>query len=107
LAAAAWRRRSARWGRELAGAAAAAWRWRGGGGSLAVAAWWQQLGGCSNYLANNNKTMWLYATNAAKELKNEEMLIHTSKHNNVPKQGLIVHTTQTDSPRKMISHALA
>ena len=38
----------------------------------------------TNYLANNNKTMWLYATNAAKELKNEEMLIHTSKHNNVP-----------------------
>ncbi len=34
-------------------------------------------------LANNNKTMWFYATNAAKELKNEEMLIHTSKHNNV------------------------
>jgi len=38
----------------------------------------------TNYLANNKKTMWLYATNAAKELKNEEMLIHTSKHNNVP-----------------------
>jgi hypothetical protein len=37
-----------------------------------------------DYLANNNRTMWLYATNAAKELKNEEMLIHTSKHNNVP-----------------------
>ncbi len=28
--------------------------------------------------------MWLYATNADKELKNEEMLIHTSKDNNVP-----------------------
>jgi hypothetical protein len=27
--------------------------------------------------------MWLCATNAAKEL-NEEMLIHTSKHNNTP-----------------------
>jgi hypothetical protein len=28
--------------------------------------------------------MWLYATNADKELKNEEMLIHTCKDNNVP-----------------------
>jgi hypothetical protein len=32
-----------------------------------------------NYLANNNTTMRLYATNSAKELKND-----TSKHNNVP-----------------------
>jgi len=38
----------------------------------------------TDYLASNNKIMWLFATNAAKELKNEEMLIHTSKHNNVP-----------------------
>jgi hypothetical protein len=37
-----------------------------------------------DYLANNNKTMWLYDTNAAKELKNEEMLIHTSNHNSIP-----------------------
>ncbi len=37
-----------------------------------------------DYLATNNKIMWLFATNAAKELKNEEMLINTSKHNNVP-----------------------
>jgi hypothetical protein len=35
------------------------------------------------YLANNKKTMFWYATNAAKELKNKEMLIHTPKHNNV------------------------
>jgi hypothetical protein len=37
-----------------------------------------------SYLANRNRTIWLYATNAAKELKNKEMLIHTSKHNNFP-----------------------
>jgi hypothetical protein len=37
-----------------------------------------------DYLANNNRTIWLYPTNAAKELKNEEMLIYTSKHSNVP-----------------------
>jgi hypothetical protein len=32
-----------------------------------------------NYLKNNNKMMWLYARNAGKELKIQEMLIHTSK----------------------------
>ncbi len=32
-----------------------------------------------DYLKNNKKTMWLYARNAGKELKNQEMLIHTSK----------------------------
>ncbi len=30
-----------------------------------------------DYLKNNKKTMWLYARNAEKELKNQEMLIHT------------------------------
>jgi hypothetical protein len=30
-----------------------------------------------DYLKNNKKTMWLYARNAEKELKNHEMLIHT------------------------------
>jgi hypothetical protein len=34
-----------------------------------------------DYLKNNKKTMWLYARNAEKELKNQEMLIHTSKNN--------------------------
>ncbi len=37
-----------------------------------------------SYLDNNKITMWLYATNADKELKNEDMLIHTSKDNNIP-----------------------
>ncbi len=37
-----------------------------------------------DYLASNNKIMWLFATNAAKEVKNKDMLIHTSKHKNVP-----------------------
>ena len=37
----------------------------------------------TDFLANKNRIMWLCATNAAKEL-NEEMLIHTSKHNNTP-----------------------
>ncbi len=32
-----------------------------------------------DYLKNNKKTMWLYARNVEKELKNQEMLIHTSK----------------------------
>ncbi len=32
-----------------------------------------------DYLKNNKKTMWLYARNAEKEHKNQEMLIHTSK----------------------------
>ncbi len=30
-----------------------------------------------DYLKNNKKTMWLYARNAEKELKNQEMLIQT------------------------------
>jgi hypothetical protein len=30
-----------------------------------------------DYLKNNKKTMWLYAQNAEKEHKNQEMLIHT------------------------------
>jgi hypothetical protein len=30
-----------------------------------------------DYLKNNKKTMWLYARNAEKELKNQEMHIHT------------------------------
>jgi hypothetical protein len=30
-----------------------------------------------DYLKNNKKTMWLYARNARKELKKQEMLIHT------------------------------
>jgi hypothetical protein len=37
-----------------------------------------------SYLENNNKTMWLFAKNADKDLKNQEMLIHTSKHKNNP-----------------------
>jgi hypothetical protein len=37
-----------------------------------------------DYLKNNKKTMWLYARNAEKELKNQEMLIHTSKKNSRP-----------------------
>ena len=35
-------------------------------------------------LENDEKTMWLFAKNADKELKNEDMLIHTSKHKNNP-----------------------
>jgi hypothetical protein len=38
----------------------------------------------TRYLESNKRTMSLYATNADKELKNKEMLIHTSKDNNVP-----------------------
>jgi hypothetical protein len=37
-----------------------------------------------SYLENYNKTMWLFAKNADKDLKNQEMLIHTSKHKNNP-----------------------
>jgi hypothetical protein len=40
--------------------------------------------GFKSYLENNKKTMWLFAKNADKELKNQEMLIHTSKHKNNP-----------------------
>ena len=40
--------------------------------------------GFKSYLENNNKTMWLFAKNANKDLKNQEMLIHTSKHKNNP-----------------------
>jgi hypothetical protein len=36
--------------------------------------------GFKSYLENNNKTMWLFAKNANKDLKNQEMLIHTFKH---------------------------
>jgi hypothetical protein len=36
------------------------------------------------YLKENHKSMWLYAKNMDKDKKNMEMLIHTSKHNNVP-----------------------
>jgi hypothetical protein len=36
-----------------------------------------------SYLENNNKTMWLFAKNAEKDLKNQEMLIHTSKHKTI------------------------
>jgi hypothetical protein len=32
-----------------------------------------------DYLKYNKKTMWLYAQNAEKELKNQEMLVYTSK----------------------------
>ncbi len=32
-----------------------------------------------DYLTNNNKTMWLYAQNAEKEHKNQEMLVYISK----------------------------
>ena len=35
-------------------------------------------------LENDDKTMWLFAKNADKDLKNQEMLIHTSKHKNNP-----------------------
>jgi hypothetical protein len=35
-------------------------------------------------LENDEKTMWLFAKNADKELKNQDMLIHTSKHKNNP-----------------------
>ena len=37
-----------------------------------------------SYLENNNKTMWLFARNADKDSKNQEMLIHTTKHINNP-----------------------
>jgi hypothetical protein len=37
-----------------------------------------------DYLKNNKKTMWLYARNAEKEHKNQEMLIHTSKKMSIP-----------------------
>jgi hypothetical protein len=37
-----------------------------------------------DYLKNNKKTMWLYARNAEKELKNQEMLVYTSKKMSVP-----------------------
>jgi hypothetical protein len=40
--------------------------------------------GFKSYLENNNKTMWLFAKNAHKDLKNQEMLIPTSKHKNNP-----------------------
>jgi hypothetical protein len=40
--------------------------------------------GFMSYLENNDKTMWLFAKNADKDLKNQEMLIHTSKHKNNP-----------------------
>jgi hypothetical protein len=40
--------------------------------------------GFQSYLENNDKTMWLCAKNANKDLKNQEMLIHTSKHKNNP-----------------------
>jgi hypothetical protein len=33
-----------------------------------------------NYLKNKDKTMWLFAENADKDVKNQEMLVHTSKH---------------------------
>jgi hypothetical protein len=38
----------------------------------------------TRYLESNKRTMWFYATNVDDELKNKEMLIHTSKDNNVP-----------------------
>jgi hypothetical protein len=50
-----------------------------------------------DYLKNNKKTMWLYARNAEKELKNQEMLIHTQKTSN-QYQGLIALMIQRDSP---------
>jgi hypothetical protein len=37
-----------------------------------------------DYLKNNKKTMWLYAQNAEKELKNQEMLVYTSKKMSIP-----------------------
>ncbi len=37
-----------------------------------------------DYLKNNKKTMWLYARNAEKEHKNQEILIHTSKITSKP-----------------------
>jgi hypothetical protein len=37
-----------------------------------------------DYLKKQQKTMWLYARNAEKEHKNQEMLIHTSKKMSVP-----------------------
>jgi hypothetical protein len=40
--------------------------------------------GFKSYLENNDKTMWPFAKNADKDLKNQEMLIHTSKHKNNP-----------------------
>ncbi len=36
------------------------------------------------YLKNNKRTMWLYAQNAEKELKNQEMLVYTSKKMSEP-----------------------
>jgi hypothetical protein len=36
------------------------------------------------YLKEYHKSMWLYAKNMDKDKANMEMLIHTSKHNNVP-----------------------
>ncbi len=38
----------------------------------------------TDYLKNNKKTMWLYARNAEKEHKNQEMLIYTSKQMSIP-----------------------
>ncbi len=35
--------------------------------------------GFKSYFKNNDKTMWLFAKNANKDLKNQEMLIQTSK----------------------------
>jgi hypothetical protein len=40
--------------------------------------------GFKSYLENKDKTMWLFVKNAYKDLKNQEMLIHTSKHKNNP-----------------------
>ncbi len=37
-----------------------------------------------DYLKNNKKTMWLYTRHAEKDLKNQEMLIHTSKITSKP-----------------------
>jgi hypothetical protein len=37
-----------------------------------------------DYLKNNKKTMWLYTRNAEKELKNQDMLIHTSQITSKP-----------------------
>ncbi len=37
-----------------------------------------------DYLKSNKKTMWLYARNVEKELKNQKMLIHTSKITSKP-----------------------
>jgi hypothetical protein len=40
--------------------------------------------GFKSYLESNDKTMWLFPKNADKDLKNQEMLIHTSKYKNNP-----------------------